>query len=622
MHLHDDAPAVSPNVTAGVLLFARALAEPLGLDMPTAHAILDATGASKSRAYELAQDLRALLPSLSRPPGRPPVVREPAPRDEVDALRVLASRFIRKHPGCVDQSGERARYGDVFRLFVVELREQHAGIPLANFADAIDVPLGTVEDWLRAPRPTAADIDDTTQADVDEKQAQVETVLAAWRAWSGGFKSFCEHVRRDHRLDFGRTMIATILAAHGERRASPRPGRSRDEEALRNSFETFFPGAQWVGDGKMLEVHVDGERFTQNLELIVDAKSAAAVGISVRDEEDSAAVVQAFEGGKETTGAGPIALLLDNRPSNHTPEVDAALGETIRMRATLGRPQNKAHVEGDFGLFAQKVPAIVLDTRDPRYLARTVASLIALTFFRAQNHAPRRDRNGFTRVELYGETVTPEAREAARAALRERMRKLELARQTRAARLDPVVGALLDEAFTRLGLLDPERHVRDAIACYRPDSIVDGIAIFDGKRRAGTLPAGVDARYLLGIVRNVEHVHEADAIVDALLRERLAARDRFLAPLVRERDAFLADTPDAERRLDGLVDRLVSAERTIDRIFWLDAAAGVIRASLDDERRSALARRAARRINANFRLLTGERHRLVRALLRRICPLG
>lgn len=620
MHLHDDAPAVSPNVTAGVLLCARSLAEPLGLNMPSTQAIVDATGATRSRAYEIAQEVRASLPTLVRAPGRPPAPA-PVPPDEVRALGAEVLRFVMRHPGCVHVIGERGRYADVFRLFIVELRERQAAIALDDFARAVGVPKGTLEDWLRAPRPeTPAGIVDETEPADDAQQARIETVLAAWRAWNGDFTSFCEHVRRDHRLDFGRTMIANILSANGERKAKKRSGRSRDEEALRGAFETFFPGAQWVGDGKKLDVCVDGVMYTHNLELDVDAKTDAAVGISVRAEEDSAAVVEAFESGKQTTGEAPLALLLDNRPSNHTPDVDDALGDTMRMRSTPGRAQNKAHCEGAFGLFAQKVPAIDVDTSCPRALARTIAFLIALTFFRAQNHAPRRDRNGFTRVELYGETVTPEQRDAARAALLERMKKLELARQTRAARLDPVVKALLDDAFARLGLLDPERHVRDAIACYRRDSIVKGIAIFEGKRAAGTLPEGVDARYLLGIVRNVEHVYEADFVVDALLRERLRARDRFLEPLVRERDALLAATSDVGKALDGIVDRIVGAGHTIDRHLWLDAAAQLLR-PVDEERRCSLVRRAARRINASFSLRIADRERLVLALLRRLWPL-
>jgi len=68
VHLHDDTPAVSPNVTAGVFLCARFLAEPLGLSMPSPQDIFEATGATRTRAYELAQE------SASKA-GRPDVAR-------------------------------------------------------------------------------------------------------------------------------------------------------------------------------------------------------------------------------------------------------------------------------------------------------------------------------------------------------------------------------------------------------------------------------------------------------------------------------------------------------------------------------------------------------------------
>jgi len=588
--------------------------------MPNVAEILAATAATRSRAYEIAGELRELLPSLARGPGRPKVERDVPQVSEALELCGEALRFVMSHPGCVHTGAERARYGEQFRLFVLELRDRHRDMALSAFADAIHVPLGTIEDWLRAPAPDVTEHAPEAASEQDGKHAQIETVLVAYRAWSGDFTSFCEHVRRDHRIEIGKTMIASILSTHGERRPARRAGRSRDEHALRSAFETFFPGAQWVGDGKALEVMIDGEAFRVNLELVVDAASAAAVGIAIRDEEDSQAVVDALESGIETTGELPLALLLDNRPSNHTPEVDAALEETMRMRATPQRPQNKAHCEGAFGLFAQKVPKIEIDTRDPRALARALAHLVSLTFFRALNRAPRRDRDGKTRVDLYAQYVTPEERGAAANALRERMRKLELARQTRAARLDPVVCALLDDAFARLGLLDPERHVRGAIACYPRDAIVDAIGIFGGKRERGTLPDGVDARYLLGIVKNLHHVHEADAITEALLRERLVARDRFLDSLVRERDAILALATGVVPTLYALVNQLVGAEREIDRHFWIDAAVAVL-ATCDEDERRAHARRAAHRIHAAFRLGTRDRERLVRMLLRRLWPL-
>jgi hypothetical protein len=110
-----------------------------------------------------------------------------------------------------------------------------------------------------------------------------------------------------------------------------------------------------------------------------------------------------------------------------------------------------------------------------------------------------------------------------------------------------------------------------------------------------------DARCLLGIVKNVHHVHEAEPITDALIRERLAARDRFLEPLLRERDAILAAGRDVGATLFALVDRLVDAERAVDRSVWL-AAAAVLVAPCEHDQRVTLAQRAARRVRAAFRL--------------------
>jgi hypothetical protein len=63
---------------------------------------------------------------------------------------------------------------------------------------------------------------------------------------------------------------------------------------------------------------------------------------------------------------------------------------------------------------------------------------------------------------------------------------------------------LLDLHLARLGLLDPQRSVRVAIAGHSLRAILAGISVFDAKLTAKTLPDGVDARYLLGIVKNVD----------------------------------------------------------------------------------------------------------------------
>jgi hypothetical protein len=315
--------------------------------------ILGATGATRSRAYELKVALLGLLPTLEHPVGRPKVEQRPTPEGaSIVTKEVLC--FVMQHPGCVHQRARRQRYSDAFRAFLLELCQKNSQMPIEAFALAAEAPLGTLKDWLRGGRDdTETPVPQATAASGDPvASVKVETILEQWRSWKGDFVAFCDHVSFNLRIPYGRTLIAFILEQHGERTPQRRKGRSPDEKALRDAFETFFAGAEWVGDGTTIEVEINGERLGYNLELMVDAYSGAFVGVSFRDEEDSTAVIEAFDDGVSATGAPPIATLLDNRPSNHTPEVKEALQPSLCMHATKGSPQNKAHVEGGFVLFA------------------------------------------------------------------------------------------------------------------------------------------------------------------------------------------------------------------------------------------------------------------------------
>jgi hypothetical protein len=607
-------------VLAAALLVGRQVAVHLALPAATVEQILTATGATKSRAYELAAALAGVLPTLTRGRGRPPAT--PSAHKEAEGVAALTRTvldYVMRHPGCVDRGPVRQRYSDDFRHFILELRGSHPDVGLEVFAQAVQVPLPTLKDWLRDPTPRPA-VEPTVVGPRGDEDAQILTVVQAWTRWSGCFRDFCAHVQRDLRIPFSPSLIGRILHLYRARKITRRTGRGPDELALRGAFRTFFPGAQWVGDGMQVPVVVDGARFTVNVELDVDAYSGAFVGLSVRNEEDSAAVIEAFESGVTSTGAPPLALLLDNRPSNHTPEVDDALASTLRIRATTERPQNKAHVEGAFGLFSQILPALDLDTTQrPRELAASLVRLVAEVWARASNHRPRNDRDGRSRIDLYADSPSTEQIEQALHDLRELKEQQERARRTREARRRPEVLSLLDEQFKRLALLDPERHVRIAIARYPLSAIVDAIAIFDAKQCAGTLPAGVDARYLLGIVRNVAAEAEGEALARRLLELRLEVRDRMLLPLVAARDALCAGV-DLAHVTRECVDRALATPSPLDRTFWLDALADVLVARGDADR-EALYRAAARRIEATFSIKPRERHEAVRRLAARLHPL-
>ncbi len=612
--------SVCPVVVAALLLLARALCASLALPAPSVAEILAATKAPRSTAYELLGVLGVLLPTLAPTRGRPPTP-SPTPTSESGTLTRAVLGYVMGHPGCVHGGEVRQRYSDAFRRFVLELRIEHASVEVEAFADATELPLGTLKAWLRSPSSPTDATEPAAPVRPDAEGPQMQTVLDAWPRWEGGFLGFCEHVQGALRVPFGRDLVARILEVHGLRRATRRDGRTPDEAAMRGSFRTFFPGAQWVGDGMHVPVLIDGRRLDFNLELDVDAHSGAFVGASVRNNEDSAAVVDAFADGVATTGAPPLALLLDNKPSNHTADVDLALGDTIRIRATPERPQNKAHVEGAFGLFSQVLPELALDTRRGEHaLAAAFLGLVVQVWACTTNHRPRKNRGGRSRVDLYSDQPSEEQINQARRELRETAERQERARRTLEARRRPDVLLLLDAHFARLGLLDPERHIRIAIAGHPLDAIVDGIAIFEGKRLANTLPEGVDARYLHGIVRNIAAQAEGEHIGRRLFALRLEARDAMLAALVAERDLGCVE-PDTTRVIADCVDRALGVQSPLERTFWLDSLANVIR-TRDQTQHASLFAAATRRIEATFAVTPRERHDAVRLVADRVIVLA
>ena len=281
-------PERSANPLAALLLLARPHLHRLGLAQVSAKAVLEATGATKTRAYELADTLCTRLDELVAPRGRPVTSREVnADRDQT-LLKIARAGFeyLHRHPGAAQHSERKRDYSDGFRDFVVSQCEEHHSLDIADIAQTLGLPATTVCGWRRAASgdveraSDASDASDASEANGDESEPvapswstgpsglHVQTVLARWSSWRGTFVGFCEHLRRDHGVPFGRTSIATILAHAGERKPSKRPGRSPNERALRDAFASFFPGAVWVGDGSELVVELEGQRFDCNLRYV------------------------------------------------------------------------------------------------------------------------------------------------------------------------------------------------------------------------------------------------------------------------------------------------------------------------------------------------------------------
>ena len=608
---------------AGLLLAARDHQLLLGLPTSGVEQIVEKTGATRSSAYEAKAKLLAALPSLVRPVGRPSAPASP-PSPVAEALTHEVLRFVMDHPGCLHGGLKHRQYADSFRRLVLDLQGKHPELGVEDLARAVEVPPDTLRDWMRVGAPPAVEAPEFDPAGWRTDNLHTQTILAEWEVWEGKFLPFCEHVREHLRVAYGRSAVGDILEAYRVRLRTRRDGRSPDEVALRKSFETFFPGAQWVADGKSVTVSFLGEQFTFNFELTIDAHSGAFAGASIRDEEDSAALIHAVEDGKATTGAPPVAVLVDNRPSNLTPEIHEALGEeTLLIPATKGRPQNKAHVEGAFGLFSQTVPPLVIVAGTMREAAREILRLVITTWGRATNQRPRADRDGKSRVDLYSaDKPTPEQIAQARAKLEELLRRQQAAQRTLQARQAPLVRQTIAAAFARLAIADPDGSILDAIARYPLSCVVDGIGVFEGKQKAGSLPRdlAIPGRYLLGIVRNIAERREGELISDAMLVARLEAHDAWLRPLVEGRRRIEELLLAVSETITRFIDCALGTERQIDRLFWLSAAGNLIRHASDPDR-STLLRLGARRVNAASSVPYRERLRATGWLYHSALPL-
>ncbi|MEN8182812.1 MAG: hypothetical protein ABFS46_09790 [Myxococcota bacterium] len=605
--LSSDGTDVPISFAAAVVLMGLHVLRDTGLALPTASDAIAALGGSRAAAYATCRRLQELLPTLVRQPGRPTKPEpEPASPTELAELQGAVLDYLLRHPGAASQGEHRRRYTHGFRIHILELANKHTAIPLADFAHAVRVPLGTLRDWLAGGSAAVGrELDKPNAAEHHERltHSRLVDVLNAHQTWAGTFLDFCKHVQQHLRIPFSRALIGDVLEAEGVRKRRRRPGRrDADAEALRGKFQTFITNGQAVADGSVVAVQVGDEIFSFNIELVVDAHTAAWTGLAITPTEDADALLSALDDAHHTTGSHPEALLVDNKPSNHTPEVRETLEQngTIPIRATSRRAENKAHCEGAFGLFKDRCPDLVLDPTDPASLAQQLLEHVVVTFARALNHRPRRAPDKRSRVEQFEQdTPTDEERAAAREALKARAKQQERAHQRAARALDPVLRQHLDDAFAELGLDDPDARFRVAIGRYHADAVAAGLAIFRTKQARGTLPDGVDARYLLGIVRNTAHTDEGYAIADAIWKERLAIRDRALDHLDLDKEQLELDADDLQQLLVALVDHAMAAERRIDRAFWLRAAADLLlEEPLHD--RTPLFRLAARRIHTTL----------------------
>ncbi len=625
-------PSRKPSVAAAVFFIAIEFAQQAqASSLPTnCKQALELTGAGRSQTYQMVSRLRETLRTLHQPAGRP-TLDQPTCDQRVVIARAV-TEFLMRHPGAAIIRGEHRSYGDCFRRFVLGLFGPDglaSELTIPQAAEAINVPVGTLKDWLS---PTSHSPTSQTQIEAQQNgldpivrcaQPEIAILLTEYEAWTGDLSAYCEYANTQLKLPFGRTFITHVLTAAGlyqpKQRHTP-----HQAPWSRGSLTTMFPGMQWFGDGKQLRVLFAGQNLLFNIEALVDGASNAVVAARVTDAEDGAAVVEAFAEGLETTGGQPpLATTLDNRPSNFTPQIDDALSCTELLRATPGRGQAKAPVEGAFGLFEQALPeAIVIQGDNVRDIARSSAQQIVHAYFRGRNGKPRAKLGGLSPALAYDNSPpTEEQVDHAKRWILELRRREQLARQNREQRADPVRLQLLREQLAQLGIDDPQCQASLSLSGYSLGAILRGLSIFQAKKLMKSLPDECDHyRYLAGIIRNTHTRETLERTAEHLLQLRLRACDLHLSPL-HAKAKSLRDSQSVVSAACELVDEALDASCLLEFRFWTSQAKEVF-TTMPQSQAIPLYHHLVRVIAHCFHTNAGWREQLIAQLAEAVAPIA
>jgi len=616
------------TVLAAVLIWGLQISRSSPRTKQSARSICETTGISPSQAYEVLERLKEAASHLTKKPGRPASSIETSSQEDIISILTATRDFLMDAPGAVGGGPSRRTYHESFRQFVLDQMgdgKPGSRLGLEVVADTTGVPLGTLKDWISTRHDVHPDSSPSGQPPQDSQPEEsspkipslkfsdptLATILSEFSRWKGGFTDFCQHLRDHHRVPHGNTHISSILEAAAMRTPKRRGVSSSPWSS--GTFERFFPGAQWVGDGKHLVISWNSELLAFNLEAIIDPASDALVGVKITDTENEEAVLKAYEQAKLTTEKDPLALTLDNKDFNHTQKIKDTIEPAKLLPSTLASPTSKAPIEGAFGLFSQTAPPLLVAGDSARDTARSALELMVLLWAWGRNHKPRSRLGNRTPAQAYQE-ASPTAEEIAKAkeAILRLEQRQEAMRRTREAKADPVRRQLLLENLNALGIQNAET-LATQLSTYSREAIVRGLAKFRTKKEQGTLPPNViEGRYLGGIIRNFHARLEDERFAEILLDLRLRQKDISLAILTSQTEDLRRQSS-PEELPERFVERALNVDSLLDYRFWKQRATESL-VSLPVQMARSTYLQIVRQITRSFKTPRDRREELVASL--------
>jgi hypothetical protein len=459
-------------------------------------------GIGKSVAYEAAELISQRLTAPGKSAAKDGTEHahcERALRDRDFEIAVI--RYQLDHPGS-REAGIRIQFDPSYKAHVEACRAQY-GVTIERASQILHIPIDTLKKFHRAVNDAAtltpsADDDETLPAFV------VELVNEYLRNGRGAksVKTFCQrNPELLKRLEMSYRQVLGWLKRLGF--VSPR-GIFLKNKGL-DKIIRFRPNQVWGSDGKRMVVILNGEVFEWTWQCLVDGKTTVIVGGVINREENTENLLTAIQESKHRTGITPMAIVLDNRLSEDLPAIRSYLDEMgiEIIKIFPGNSKSNGITEGNFNIFDRWVGPVEIKGATPEELSRSIANVLVEIFTQMRNHKPRPGLSLKSAQEVADEAVhvTPEEEADTRAKLKAMADRLnqeqarpEISEQKRLA---------IKQAAQVTNHPHPdvlENRLRPS--CYRPDLILQAIAIFN--RQTNLFPEKrFTYHYFGGILRNL-----------------------------------------------------------------------------------------------------------------------
>lgn len=318
----------------------------------------------------------------------------------------LILSYLLEKSFAVRPNNSRPSYATWFKRFVIDLKERESNTysELSEFLGISQETLVGFSDSLPALSLRKMDA-------LSENLAKIwESAPPERRRNLDAFWYYLGKKHQDLSISFKKMRQTMInLGLH-----HPRGPRTKDHGT--NVKKIFSPHALWEGDGKQINLTINGFKHSYLWYAFVEQETTLLVGSNIDRTETSSNFLNALKAGNLKAGTYPIGILIDNRLS------DAELSPIHRfcrehnivlVRTFPGNSKSNGNIENNFSIFEQFVGDLNIIGSTSEEISKSIAQVIVEVFTQLRNHQSRQRLNGETPDEVSTSAKRPEhARDA------------------------------------------------------------------------------------------------------------------------------------------------------------------------------------------------------------------